>query len=216
MNDLVRELERSKIVAIVRGTFGDDLIKLARALNAGGIRFLEVTFVQNADDCIERTAAAIRSLTEAVPEDMHIGAGTVLTAEQVQAAHAAGAQYIISPNVNERVIRRTKELGLVSIPGAMTPSEICTAHELGADIVKLFPFGDLGIKYVKDIRAPLSHIKLMATAGINEENLGEALDAGFCSAGVSGRLTDKKLIAEGNFAELARRASVFTAIAGSR
>jgi len=214
MNDLVRELERSKIVAIVRGTFGDDLIKLARALNAGGIRFLEVTFVQNADDCIERTAAAIRSLTEAVPEDMHIGAGTVLTAEQVQAAHAAGAQYIISPNLNERVIRRTKELGLVSIPGAMTPSEICTA--LGADIVKLFPFGDLGIKYVKDIRAPLSHIKLMATAGINEENLGEALDAGFCSAGVSGRLTDKKLIAEGNFAELTRRAAVFTAIAGSR
>ena len=213
MNDLIKELESNKIVAIVRGTFGNNLIKLANALYDGGIRFLEVTFVQNAENCIEQTAEAIRLLIKEVPCDMHIGAGTVLTAEQVEAAYSAGAQYIISPNVCEAVIHRTKELGLVSIPGAMTPSEICTAHDMGADIVKLFPFCDLGLKYVKDIRAPLSHIKLMATAGVNEENLGDALRSGFCSAGISGRLTEKTLIAEGNFAELTRRAEVFTTIA---
>lgn len=213
--NLAEEIEKRRIVVIVRGTYGEELKKLAAALYDGGIRFLEVTFYQADPDCVEKTTEAIKMLCGCVPKDMHIGAGTVLTEAQVLAAHAAGAKFIISPNTNENVIRLTKHLGLVSIPGAMTPSEILQAHDCGADMVKVFPFDDLGLHYIKGIRAPISHVKLMATGGVNEDNFADALKAGFSGAGISGRLTDKKLIAEDNFAELTRRAGVFTKIADS-
>ena len=211
--NIAERMEREKIIAIVRGTFGEELLRLARALYDGGIKFLEVTFVQNAAGCIGATTEAIRMLTSELPEDVCIGAGTVMNREQVDAAKDAGARYIISPNVNFEVIRRTRELGLVSIPGAMTPSEIASAHDCGADMVKLFPWANLGSAYVKNIRAPLSHIKLVATAGINEGNFSEVLESGFSAAGISGRLTDRKLIAAGNFAEITRRAQAFVDIA---
>ena len=136
----------------------------------------------------------------------------MLNEAQVDAAFSAGAKYIISPNTNERVIRRTKELGMVSIPGAMTPTEILAAHDAGADLVKLFPATTLGFKYIKDIQAPISHVRLVATGGVNEENFGQYLDVGFAGAGISGRLTDKQLIAEGNWDELSRRAAAFAKI----
>ena len=141
---------------------------------------------------------------------MMFGAGTVLTREQVKAAADAGACYIISPNTDADVITYTKELGLVSIPGAMTPSEIMNAHNLGADIVKLFPSGYLGFRYIRDILAPISHVKLCATGGVSEENWGEYLSLGFAGAGISGRLCDKKCIESGDFAEITRRAKVFS------
>lgn len=144
---------------------------------------------------------------------MHFGAGTVLTPGQVDAAAQAGAEFIISPNSEPKVIRRTKELGLISIPGAMTPTEILMAHDCGADLVKLFPAATLGLAYVKDILAPISHVKMIATAGITEENFAQFLKLGLAGAGISGRLTDKKLIAEGNWAEFTRRAEAFRHIA---
>ena len=203
-----------KIITIVRGTYGDDLRKLAHALYDGGIRFMEVTFDQKDPDCIAKTAGAISMLNaEFAGCDFYAGAGTVLTKEQVKAAFDAGASYIISPNPNPEVIRYTKELGLVSIPGAMTPTEILFAHDCGADIVKLFPAATLGLKYVKDILAPISHVAIIATAGITEENFAEFLKLGLKGAGISGRLTDKKLIAAGDWEEFTRRAKAFVDIA---
>lgn len=203
-----------KIITIVRGTYGDDLRKLAHALYDGGIRFMEVTFDQKDPDCIAKTAGAISMLNaEFAGCDFYAGAGTVLTKEQVKAASDAGASYIISPNTNPEVIRYTKELGLVSIPGAMTPTEILLAHDCGADIVKLFPAATLGLKYVKDILAPISHVAIIATAGITEENFAEFLKLGLKGAGISGRLTDKKLIAAGDWEEFTRRAKAFVDIA---
>lgn len=203
-----------KIITIVRGTYGDDLRKLAHALYDGGIRFMEVTFDQKDPDCIAKTAGAISMLNaEFAGCDFYAGAGTVLTKEQVKAASDAGASYIISPNTNPEVIRYTKELGLVSIPGAMTPTEILLAHDCGADIVKLFPAATLGLKYVKDILAPISHVAIIATAGITEENFAEFLKLGLKGAGISGRLTDKKLIAAGDWEEFTRRARAFVDIA---
>jgi len=111
------------------------------------------------------------------------------------------------------VIRYTKQQGLVSIPGAMTPSEILQAHDCGADFVKLFPAATLGLRYAKDIMAPISHVKLIATAGITEENFGQFLDLGFVGAGISGRLTEKRLIEEKNWDELTKRAEAFARIA---
>lgn len=209
--DLILE---KKIITIVRGTYGDDLRKLAHALYDGGIRFMEVTFDQKDPDCIAKTAGAISMLNaEFAGCDFYAGAGTVLTKEQVKAAFDAGASYIISPNTNPEVIRYTKELGLVSIPGAMTPTEILLAHDCGADIVKLFPAATLGLRYVKDILAPISHVAIIATAGITEENFAEFLKLGLKGAGISGRLTDKKLIAAGDWEEFTRRARAFVDIA---
>ena len=104
---------------------------------------------------------------------MYIGAGTVMTAEQVQAAKGAGASFIISPNVSRAVIEKTVALDMVSMPGAMTPTEIADAHDYGADLVKVFPASILGAAYVKAVRAPLEHIPLIAVGGIDSGNVAE-------------------------------------------
>ena len=125
-----------------------------------------------------------------------------------------GIRFIeVTPNTDPAVIAETKRLGLVSIPGALTPSEIMAAHNAGADLVKLFPTATMGLKYFKDLRAPLSHIGLVVTAGITPDNLGDYLKAGAFAAGISSPLCDKELIAAGDFAEITRRARAFRGIA---
>ena len=202
-----------KLIVICRRLYGDDLRGIARALSDGGLGLIEVTFDQADSGCVEKTCEAIRMLVSEFGERVMPGAGTVLTTEQVMMAKESGARYIISPNVNAGVIALTKELGLVSIPGAMTPTEIISAHNAGADFVKLFPSGYLGFSYIKDIMGPISHVRLIATGGVTEESLPEYLRLGFAGAGVSGRLTDKALIASGNFGEIENRARAFAAIA---
>lgn len=202
-----------KVVVICRRVYGDNLKKLAAALFKGGIRLIEVTFDQQDPDCIDKSCGALILLNELYGDTMLVGAGTVLSVEQVDAAFKAGAKYIVSPDVNPAVVKRTKELGLVSMPGAMTPTEILAAHNCGADFVKLFPATTLGFKYIKDILAPITHVKLVATGGVSEENLAQYLDLGFAGAGISGRLTDKKLIESGDLEELTHRAEVFVKIA---
>lgn len=197
------------IVTICRKLYGEDLLNLANALFEGGIKLIEVTFDQSDADCIRKTSEAIAMLVANLGDKMLFGAGTVLTLDQVKAAADAGATYIISPNVDPAIIRYTKELGLTSIPGAMTPTEIVNAHQYGADIVKVFPAGYLGLKYVKDIKGPISHIPLLAAGGINEENIGEYFNAGYLGFGISGRLTEGKLIKEKNFKEFTERAKAF-------
>ena len=114
----------------------------------------------------------IAGLRLGITTDTQDTSGTVLTTAEVQQAVDAGARYIISPNVNPDVIRETKRLGAVSIPGALTPTEVATAYAYGADFVKLFPAGELGLSYIKAIRAPLAHIPMLAVGGVNENNLG--------------------------------------------
>jgi 2-dehydro-3-deoxyphosphogluconate aldolase/(4S)-4-hydroxy-2-oxoglutarate aldolase len=130
---------------------------------------------------------------------MEVGAGTVTSVELAELAHSAGAKFIISPDSNPAVIRRTKELGMVSLPGALTPSEAMIAHNAGADFVKLFPISDLGVGYVKAVRAPLSHIDFMAVGGVNTDNLKSFLDAGCVGAGIGGCLVNKKWVEAGEF-----------------
>ena len=130
---------------------------------------------------------------------MYIGAGTVLTPEQVRLTAEAGGAFIISPNTKQAVIEETKRLGLVSMPGAYTPSEIEDAHEYGADFVKLFPATSLGADYVKAVKAPLSHIRLLAVGGIDLNNIKDYLRAGACGFGMSSNIVDKKLLNEENY-----------------
>ena len=212
MNEVVQFIEDNKVMVICRGLYNEDLMKVVDALYAGGVRLAEVTFDQNDPDAVEKTSGAIRQLKEKYP-DMKVGSGTVTSVEQVKATKEAGGEFCLSPNVNVEVIKATKEEGLVSIPGALTPTEILQAHEAGADIVKIFPAGWLGLRYLKDIKGPINHVKFLAAAGVNEENFADYLKAGYCATGISGRLLDKKVIEQQNYAELTRRAQVFTKIA---
>lgn len=211
----INYIEKYKIICICRKVYGEELRKLTQAMYDGGIRLMEVTFDQADLDCCQKTAQAIQMLNEEFGDKMRFGAGTVLNREQVEAAKAAGAEYIISPNTNEEIIYHTKKLGLVSIPGAMTPSEILTAHEAGADFVKLFPTVYLGLPYLKDIKGPINHVKLLGTGGLTEENLKTYLDMGMVGAGISGRLVDSELRRKNDYATLTKRAAAFMAIAGA-
>lgn len=217
MSESILEIIASHgIIAICRKIYGDDLLSLAAALQSGGVRLMEVTFDQSDPDCISRTGEGIRALCDQFPA-MRFGAGTVLTIPQVDATKAAGGQFIISPNTDVDVIRHTKSLGLVSIPGAMTPSEVMSAHCAGADYVKLFPAATLGIQYLKDLTAPVNHVKILATGGISAGNLAEFLRAGCRGAGISSSLCDKAQIKAGNWDALTSSAkeivSIFNAVA---
>lgn len=213
---LVDWIASSGVIAICRKVYGDDLMRLAAALQEGGVRLMEVTFDQADPDGLNRTAGAIRALCEAFPR-MRFGAGTVLTRGQLEAARDAGAGFIISPNTDVELVRQTKSLGLVSIPGAMTPSEVLSAHFAGADYVKLFPAGYLGLKYLKDLTAPINHVKLIATGGISALNFADYLRAGCRGAGISSSLCDKALIQAGDWAALTANArqmvSIFNEVA---
>ena len=203
---VIQKIEEEKIIAIVRGVGPEQCMKVADALYAGGIRLMEVTYDQKNPDSFQATADAIAAIAKAYEGRMLVGAGTVTTPELVEMTAKAGGKYIISPDVNVDVIKRTNELDMVSMPGAMTPTEVMTAHWAGADFVKLFPVGNLGVSYVKALRAPISHVKLMAVGGVNEGNIAEFLAAGICGVGVGGNLANKKWIEAGEFDKITETA----------
>ena len=191
---VIQWIESEKIIAIVRGVDPEQCRAVAKALYAGGIRLMEITYDQKHPESWQATADAIGSLAKEYEGRMFVGAGTVTCPELVEMTAKAGGSFIISPDTNETVIRKTRELGLVSMPGAMTPSEIQSAHRAGADFVKLFPIGVLGTVYLKAVKAPLSHIKMTAVGGVNEENAAEFLKAGAVGLGVGGNLAKKTWI----------------------
>ena len=207
-NQIIESIEKEKIIVIVRGVEREQLIPLAEAMYRGGIRLLEVTYSANGSVSDEETADRIGMLQKHFGDRMHIGAGTVLTPRQVRLTAQAGGRFIISPNTKREVIEETVRLGLVSMPGAYTPSEIEDAHEYGADLVKLFPATSLGADYVKAVKAPLSHIRLLAVGGIDLNNISEYLRAGASGFGMASNIVDKKLLAARDYdgiTELAAR-----------
>ena len=210
--NVVQAALRHKVIAIARGVAPEQSLALARALYAGGIRMLELTFVQKEPESFRQTAASIARLRQEFGEEMFVGAGTVLTVEQAELAHEAGAQFIVSPDVNADVIRRTVELDMASFPGAMTPTEVMTAHRAGADLVKLFPVARLGAAYVKDLVAPISHVPLLAVGGVNANNAAEFLKAGCVGVGVGGQLVNKEKIAAGDWAGITETARQLMAV----
>ena len=208
--EIISAVEQNKIIVIARGLKRDELIKTVAAMEKGGIRLVEVTFDQSGKISDEETAANIAALCEAFGKTMHVGAGTVMTEEQAQAAYDAGAEFIISPDCYEPVIRKTRELGMVSMPGCFTPTEAAMAHRWGADYVKLFPNSEVKLSYLKALMAPLSHIKFLSVGGVNENNIRECLDAGACGVGIATGIVNKKLIAEGRYNEITELARLYT------
>ena len=206
MEKVINQIEQQKIIAIVRGVGKKDIISLAEAMYEGGIRLIECTYDARGLTSDEETAEKIAMLVDHFGDRMTVGAGTVIKASQVALTAKAGGKFIISPDTNPDIIKETKKLGLVSIPGALTPTEVVTAHNAGADFVKLFPVGTFGPKYIKDLAAPLSHVKLLAVGGVNDENMGEYLAAGAYGIGIGSAVVNKKLIESGDFAAITEMA----------
>ncbi len=209
---IIEAIEKEKIIVIVRGTAKEKLIPLAQAMYDGGIRLLEVTFDATGKVSDEETAANIGALVEYFDGKMLIGAGTVLKTSQVELVAKAGGSFIISPNTDEQVIKKTRELGMVSMPGAVTPTEIQQAHNFGASFVKLFPAGNLGPDYVKAVRAPLSHIKLTAVGGIHDGNMVDYIKAGASGFGIGTNIVDKKLVEAEDYAGITALAEKYVAV----
>ena len=202
---IISRIEKEKIIAIVRGVGRDKLIPFCEAIVEGGIHLLEVAYPSDGSRN-HQVAEEIRMLAERFGDALFLGAGTVLTPEQVRLTKAAGGGFIISPNTDDSVITATVQAGMVSIPGALTPTEIARADQLGADFVKVFPASVLGPAYIKAVRSPLSHIKLMAVGGINADNMADYMKCGVCGFGIGSDLTKKELLDAGNYAEITRLA----------
>lgn len=207
---IMERILQNKVIAILRKVDKENLLPTAEALYNGGIRLMEVTFDQSGEFTAEDTAEQISLLSSHFGKDLSVGAGTVMSQEHVESAYNAGAKYIISPNINQEVIKKTVELGMVSIPGAVTPTEIELAHTWGADFVKLFPAGELGLGYIKAVLAPLNHIKVLAVGGINENNLKDFLNAGIQGVGIGSNIVKSNLIKQRNFSEISELAKKYT------
>ena len=198
--DVIDELKEKRLMVLARGVSKDVLLKAVAAIEEAGVTVFESTFDHRCEDCVAENAEKISALVAALGGRMAIGAGTVLTTEEVRAAHAAGATFIVSPDSDPDVIAETKRLGMASIPGAMTPTEIKRAYALGADIVKLFPADDLGYHYIQNLKGPLPHIPLMATGGVNPQTIPEFLSRGILAVGTGITVFRPDLVAAEDYA----------------
>src|SRR5258708_1551582 len=184
----LRQVLDCGIVAVVRSPDSQQLVEVARALADGGVSVVEITMsVPNARD-------VLRQVRQALGDRLLLGAGTVLDPETARAVLLAGAEYIVSPTLNLDVIRLCKRYGKLVMPGAFTPTEILTAWEAGADIVKVFPAEVVGPAFFKAVRAPLPQVRLMPTGGVNLETAADFIKAGACCLGIGGQLVDPQAI----------------------
>ncbi len=194
-----RPLDRvldSCIVAVIRAESGELLVDVAEALLAGGVEVMEVTFT------VPKAVRVLERVADKLGDRVLLGAGTVLDSETCRAAILAGAEFIVSPTVNVAVIELCKRYSKLILPGAFTPTEVLTAWEAGADIVKIFPSEITGPKYLKALHGPLPHIRLMPTGGVNLETATDFLKAGACALGVGSSLVDPKLVAAGDLKKI--------------
>lgn len=194
------------IVAVVRSPEGSVLVDVAQALLEGGVEVVEITFTVPA---AHRVLEAVRS---ALGEKILLGAGTVLDPETARIALLSGAEFIVAPTLNLKVIETCKRYGKPVIPGAYTPTEILTAWEAGADIVKVFPADVGGPAYLRAIRAPLPQIRLLPTGGVNLQTAAEFLRAGACALGVGASLVEPKAIANRDFERITSLAREYVRI----
>lgn len=191
------QIKKEKIITILRNVNLEDAIHITEAIRDGGLHLVEVTFDQTAPFSV--TADIIRELCKNFQGQVRFGAGTVMTMEQTDAAYQAGAEFILSPNADFSIIRHTKRLGMISIPGALTPTEIAACYHEGADIIKVFPSGSIGPDYFKAVRGPMPHIPLSAVGGVNLDNIRDFFKAGVCCVGIGSNIVDKQAVAAKDF-----------------
>lgn len=206
--DIIERILETAVIAIVRLDDGSQLGAVAEAIQAGGIDVIEFTMT---------TPGALDAIAEAAANSkgVLIGAGTVLDADTARKAIDAGAEFIVSPATDPRVISAAHEHDKAALPGAYTPTEIVRAIELGADLVKLFPAGMLGPNYIKAIKGPLPHARLLPTGGVSLENAAAFFKAGAAAIAVGTELVNNQLVRDGNFEAITRTAHQFAQIVGA-
>ncbi len=192
----IEQIARNKIIAVIRLNELSEAIPLSRALIAGGVNILEFTLTY------PDAPRAIADVRNTLGDKAVVGAGSVISVEQVAQLAACDAEFVISPVLKYDVIESCHEYDLPVVPGAFTPTEIQSAWEMNVAAVKVFPARSLGTKYIKDILAPLPHLNLIPTGGINVSNIKDYIDAGVFAVGVGGALCGQAVIANGDWASI--------------
>lgn len=207
--ETIKEIEKHQLVVVIRTRTPAEAFEAARACIRGGVRLVEITFsVPDAHEVIRRLANH---------EGVTLGAGTVLSIEEARRALDAGASYIVSPHLDEEIVRFTKDAGAVSVPGAATPTEIMRAHRAGADIIKLFPFVELGgLGFLKTIRGPLPFVKYMPSGGVTLANFADYLAAGVSGIIVGSAIIRPELVRLGDWQAIEGLAARFAGILKDR
>lgn len=201
----IEQLIASGLVAVIRRPEPEHVAGIAEALAEGGVGALEIT----ADT--PEVNRLIDKLKAKYGERLLVGAGTVLKAEQAEQAIAAGADFILSPNLNEHIVELTVNAGRIAIPGVMTPTELVRANEAGADLLKLFPGGSLGASYIRELQGPLGHLRMIPTGGVTLANAGSYIAAGAVALGLGSALVDGQAVARGEYGKLTAAARLFAA-----
>ena len=204
-SEIISLLTNPGIVAIVRTQQAAQVAPLVEALLAGGIKAIEITMTT------PNALAAIREASQVVGSRGVVGVGTVLDAETCRAAVAAGAEYVVTPICRTELVAVAHAAGCPIMLGSYTPTEAQTAHEAGADFIKIFPADTLGPNYIKALRAPLPHLRIVPTGGVDVQNVGDFLKAGCAAVGVGSSLVSAKILQEADWAELTRRSAAFVA-----
>jgi 2-dehydro-3-deoxyphosphogluconate aldolase/(4S)-4-hydroxy-2-oxoglutarate aldolase len=200
--NILQEILKRKAVAVLRVKEEEKLQQVIEAINAGGVSVVEITMtVPNAIKLIER-------MSEMLDKNIIIGVGSVLNSKTAEDAIKAGAKYVVSPIFKKEIIETAHKFNVPAMPGCFTPTEIQTAFESGADIVKVFPADIVGMDFFKAILAPMTHLKLMPTGGVSLTNAGDWLKAGACAVGIGSALLDKKAIQENNYSILTENARI--------
>jgi 2-dehydro-3-deoxyphosphogluconate aldolase/(4S)-4-hydroxy-2-oxoglutarate aldolase len=199
---ITEEIINRKVVAVLRIKEENKLQSVIEAIYAGGVSVAEITMtVPNAIQLIE-------NMSEKLDKNIIIGVGTVLNSKTAEDAIKAGARYVVSPIFKKEIIDTAHKFDVPAMPGCFTPTEIQVAFEYGADIVKVFPADVVGLDFFKAILAPMPHLKLMPTGGVNLTNAGEWLKAGACAIGIGSALLVKKAIQENNYSKLTENAKL--------
>ena len=201
-NQILNEILKRKVVAVLRIKEESKLQSIIESINAGGISIAEITMtVPNAIQLIER-------MCKKLDKNIIIGVGSVLNSKTAESAIKAGAKYVVSPVFNKEIIETAHRFEVPAIPGCFSPTEIQTAFEAGADIVKVFPADIVGMEFFKAILAPMPHLKIMPTGGVTLTNAGDWIRSGACAVGIGSALLDKKAIKENNFTKLTENAKI--------
>jgi len=201
--EIVRQIETTGVVAIIRASDSDELIHVVDALHRGGLTCIEVTMTT------PNALSVISESRKACGDKAAIGVGSVLDPETARAAILAGAQFVVAPITCEATIEMCKRYGTPVVPGAMTPTEVVRAWQAGADMVKVFPTSSLGPSVIKDIKGPLPQIKLLPTGGVNLDTVASFIKAGASAVGVGGALVSKKAMQERDFDTIRNTAAEF-------
>jgi 2-dehydro-3-deoxyphosphogluconate aldolase / (4S)-4-hydroxy-2-oxoglutarate aldolase len=199
---ILDELLKRKAVAVIRLQDANKLRKVIEALALGGVSVAEITMT------VPNAIGLIKQITGELSNDIIVGVGSVLSAQVAKEAIEAGAKYVVSPIFKKEIIEESHKYGIPAMPGCFTPTEIQTAYEAGADVVKVFPADVLGMPFFKGILAPMPHLKLMPTGGVTLTNAGEWIKIGACAVGLGAALLDKEAIETENYSKLTENAKL--------